>query len=253
MRDRGTGDGGLGTAPETAGAPQHRRCGRLPHRIACALAVLAIAALAGCASSRRPTSSPTEAPAAALTAGWSEEGLASWYGEPYHGRATASGRRYDMHEMTAAHRSLPFGTEVRVCNLRTQAEATVVVDDRGPFVEGRIIDLSRAAAEQLGVVRDGVVPVRIEVTRMGDGMIDAPCWDVQVGAFAREENVARARATLERAGFALRTAPAGGGLTRVRVAGLAGRAAASDVSLQLADAFPGATPVPCPETAAGVR
>lgn len=151
-----------------------------------------------------------------------------------------------MHDMTAAHRTLPFGTEVRVRHLRTGAEAIVTINDRGPFVEGRILDLSRAAAERLGAVADGVVPVRIEVKRVGDGMLDAPCWEVQVGAFGREENVSRARRTLEHAGHVVRVAPAGGGLTRVRVTGLPGREAAERTARGLAESFPGAVPVPCP-------
>jgi rare lipoprotein A len=158
-----------------------------------------------------------------------------------------------MYEMTAAHRSLPFGTEIRVHNVRTGAEASVIVNDRGPFVEGRILDLSRAAAERLGAVRDGVVPVRIEVARLGDGMLQAPCWEVQVGAFAKEENVARARATLERSGFTVRLAPAGGGLTRVRATGLGGHAAAVGAAGEMSGAFPGAVPVPCPESHGGAR
>ena len=97
--------------------------------------------------------------------GDSEEGTASWYGKKYHGRRTSSGERYDMHAMTAAHRDLPFGTVVRVTNLRNGKNVRVTINDRGPFVEGRIIDLSYAAAKKLDMVRDGVVPVRVEILR----------------------------------------------------------------------------------------
>ncbi len=83
-------------------------------------------------------------------------GLASWYGEPFHGRRTASGEVYDMHELTAAHKTLPFGTRVRVRHARTGKEVTVRINDRGPHVPGRIIDLSRAAASALGIVQGGV-------------------------------------------------------------------------------------------------
>ena len=183
---------------------------------------------AGCATSGHPhrVQIPTVPPAA----GNAEEGIASWYGEPYHGRPTASGPRYDMWAMTAAHRTLPFGTVVRVRNLDSGREADVTINDRGPFVQGRILDLSRAAAEKLGAIGPGVIPVRLEVRRVGDGMPDEPCWEVQAGAFAREENARRARATLEAMGFSVRFAPAGGGLTRVRVTGLAGRARAAAVA-----------------------
>ena len=212
---------------------------------ACALALVA----AGCASTARPgrrASAPAArtAPAAARP-GEVEEGLASWYGEPYHGRPTASGPRYDMWAMTAAHRTLPFGTVVRVTNLDSKRQAEVTINDRGPFVAGRILDLSRRAAEALGAIGPGVIPVRLEVERVGDGMVDDPCWEVQVGAFARAENAARARANLERRGLAVRLAPAGGGLTRVRATGLAGRRKALDLAASLAAAYPGAVAVPC--------
>lgn len=91
------------------------------------------------------------------------EGLASYYASSLHGNTTASGERYDEQAMTAAHRSLPFGTIVRVTNLRNDEEVTVRINDRGPFVEGRIIDLSRAAARELDFIEAGVVPVRVEI------------------------------------------------------------------------------------------
>jgi rare lipoprotein A len=83
-------------------------------------------------------------------------GLASWYGEPFHGRRTANGEVFDMNELTAAHKTLPFGTRVRVRHARTGKEVTVRINDRGPHVPGRIIDLSRAAAAALGIVQGGV-------------------------------------------------------------------------------------------------
>ena len=102
---------------------------------------------------------------AVLPVGWTgrQAGLASWYGPGFHGRRTASGTVHTGAALTAAHRSLPFGTRVRVTNLRNGRTVVVVVDDRGPFVRGRVIDLSRAAVRRLGMVRDGVVPVRLEV------------------------------------------------------------------------------------------
>jgi len=86
-------------------------------------------------------------------------GLASWYGEKFHGRRTASGERFDMNALTAAHPSLPFGSRVRVRNLRNGREVEVRINDRGPFTGGRVIDLSRAAAQVLGLVQAGVGPV----------------------------------------------------------------------------------------------
>jgi len=92
-----------------------------------------------------------------------EIGVASWYGHPYHGRKAANGEKYDMNRLTAAHRLLPFGTRVRVSSLRNARMVEVRITDRGPFVEGRLIDLSRAAARVLGFQRAGLERVRVEV------------------------------------------------------------------------------------------
>lgn len=88
-----------------------------------------------------------------------ERGKASWYGRRFHGRRTASGERFDMNELTAAHPTLPFGTRVLVRNLRNGREVVVRINDRGPHVKRRIIDLSKAAAEMLGLVQTGEAPV----------------------------------------------------------------------------------------------
>ena len=98
-----------------------------------------------------------------------EEGLASWYGPGFYGKKTASGERFRIYKRTAAHRTLPFDTRVRVVNLTNGRSVVVRINDRGPFVQGRIIDLSRAAARALGMLRDGVVEVRIEVKRYPGG------------------------------------------------------------------------------------
>jgi rare lipoprotein A len=90
-------------------------------------------------------------------------GRASWYGEPHHGLVTASGERYDMYALTAAHRTLPFGTRLRVTNLDNDRVVEVRVNDRGPVIPGRILDLSYAAARRLGAVGAGVIPVSIVV------------------------------------------------------------------------------------------
>ena len=90
-------------------------------------------------------------------------GEASWYGKRYHGRTTASGEPFDMNAMTAAHKKLPFGTKVRVTNLANGRAVQVVINDRGPFIPGRIIDLSRGAAAKIGMIDSGVAKVRVEI------------------------------------------------------------------------------------------
>jgi rare lipoprotein A len=90
-------------------------------------------------------------------------GSASWYGGKFHGRTTANGERYNMNEMTAAHKTLPFGTKVRVTNQRTGKAVTVRINDRGPYAGNRVIDLSRGAAQAVGMISQGVARVKIEV------------------------------------------------------------------------------------------
>ena len=94
--------------------------------------------------------------------GYIAEGLASYYAHKFHGRTTASGEIYDEQKMTAAHRELPFGTRVRVTNLSNHMSVVLKVNDRGPFVDGRIIDVSWAAAKELDFIQAGVVRVRVE-------------------------------------------------------------------------------------------
>jgi rare lipoprotein A len=94
---------------------------------------------------------------------YSEAGVASWYGPKFHGRLTANGARFDMNEVTAAHRTLPLPSMVRVTNLRNGRSLKILVNDRGPFSRGRIIDLSRRSAQLLGVIRAGTAPVRVEI------------------------------------------------------------------------------------------
>jgi rare lipoprotein A len=96
---------------------------------------------------------------------YTERGRASWYGPGFHGRRTASGVRFDQNALTAAHRRLPLGSLVTVTNLENGRSVRVAINDRGPYVDGRVIDLSRAAARRLGMIGDGVVRVRIEATR----------------------------------------------------------------------------------------
>ena len=117
------------------------------------LAVVGLLA-SGCASKRAPSGSWD-------AAAREERGQASWYGDPYHGRTTASGEIYDMNDLTAAHRTLPFGTRVEVTNLNNGRSVVVRINDRGPFKKGRIIDLSRSAARELDMIEAGVVPVKV--------------------------------------------------------------------------------------------
>ncbi len=96
-------------------------------------------------------------------------GMASWYGRPYHGRKTASGQIYNMNALTAAHPTLPLGSQVRVTNLASHKSVVLTVNDRGPFAKGRIIDVSRRAAERLGFRRAGTARVRVEVIQVARG------------------------------------------------------------------------------------
>jgi rare lipoprotein A len=114
----------------------------------------------GCAGKPAPTTLPAPV-------GYTERGTASWYGAKFHGRTTASGERYDMHAMTAAHRTLPFGVVVEVTNLDNDRRVRVRINDRGPFKKGRIIDLSYAAARKLDMVHAGLARVKIRVVRDG--------------------------------------------------------------------------------------
>jgi len=131
------------------------------------LALTAPLLLGGCASARRGVAV--------------ERGVASWYGPGFHGNFTASGERYDMDGMTAAHRTLPFGTIVEVRNLENGRTARVKINDRGPFVKNRILDLSRAAARALGIYGPGTAMV--EIVAVGVEPIGGFSFTVQVGAF----------------------------------------------------------------------
>ncbi len=97
-----------------------------------------------------------------------ETGVASWYGPNFQGKTTASGETFDMNELTAAHKSLPFGTRVRVTDLASNRQVVVRINDRGPFIKGRIIDLSKQAAEELGIVNSGTAEVGLQVIEWGN-------------------------------------------------------------------------------------
>jgi rare lipoprotein A len=116
-----------------------------------------------------------------------EIGKASWYGAPYHNRHGSNGEVYDMNEFTAAHRTLPLGSTARVTNLKTGHSTIVRITDRGPFVPGRIVDLSLAAAKQADVWRAGVAEVRLEVLRTPVPFDSGGRWAVQIGSFHDED------------------------------------------------------------------
>ncbi|MDE3166332.1 MAG: septal ring lytic transglycosylase RlpA family protein [Acidobacteriota bacterium] len=165
--------------------------------------IAALAALAGCAHRKRARAPVPPKPAAV---GYTETGIASWYGYPYHGRAAANGQTYDQEQLTAAHRTLPFDTWVRVYDLDNQKTTDVRITDRGPFVEGRIIDLSRAAARQIAMLGPGTARVRIEVIRAPANLPPA-AFGVQIGAFRNRDNALRLRDRMERDFGAARLLP----------------------------------------------
>jgi rare lipoprotein A len=150
---------------------------------------LAGLALAGCARKHHTAALP--APPQVRSG---ETGLASWYGHPYHGRPSASGEIYDMEKLTAAHRTLPFGTWVRVVNLGNDKTVDVRITDRGPFIEHRIIDLSHAAAVAIALIGPGVARVRLDILSVPS----VENWyAVQAGAFLDLDRAERLRRSLE--------------------------------------------------------
>jgi rare lipoprotein A len=180
----------------------------------------------------RPGKRPKPPPA---PLGYTEEGNASWYGVPFNGRRASNGEIYDMYKLTAAHRTLPFDTVVRVTNLNNGKVAVVRITDRGPFVENRIIDLSLAAAQQIESVGPGVVPIRLEVI---SGSVDptAGFFTVQVGAFRDRGNAERLREKLNAAysPIYIQTYDAPDGpFYRVRVGKISGEDAARQYATQL--------------------
>lgn len=133
--------------------------GRGTAGIRLAVAAALAAAAAGCAQQSAAPAPP--ASAAQACAPFTQRGVASWYGPSHHGKRTASGAPFDMNGLTAAHRTLPLGTRIEVENLGNGRKVTVTVNDRGPYVRGRVLDLSRAAAQRLDFKDDGTAPVRI--------------------------------------------------------------------------------------------
>lgn len=195
-------------------------------------------------------------PSTSAKMGTTEKGLASWYGEPYHGRRTASGEIYDMHRLTAAHRNLEFGTVVRVTRRDTQAAVRVRINDRGPFIQGRIIDLSYAAAQKIGLDVDGLAPVKVEVVGHSNAVAKSPpapeheaargaCVWIQVGAFSDLGNARRLEERLERAGERAVVMDTPGGMYRVRVGPFAKEREAEKALKRVRTSWPEAQLIPC--------
>jgi rare lipoprotein A len=191
--------------------------------------------------SRTPSASePSGAPPPAermpaIPGQYVEQGVASWYGDPFNGRRAANGEIYDMYQYTAAHRTLPFNSIVRVTNLATGKQTQVRINDRGPFVANRVIDLSLSAARAIDMLGPGTAQVRLEVIG-GTANPTAGFFGVQVGAFLQRENADKLRDRL-----AERFGPASvvpydspnGMFYRVRVGRVATEDAASQLAAQL--------------------
>ena len=159
------------------------------NRSRAAVALMVFCALAGCTANRRPATHPSTGLKPL------DKGTASWYGLKFHGRRTASGERFDMNELTAAHPSLPFGTLLEVRNLRNGKSVVVRVNDRGPFSKNRILDLSFGAAREVGLVLSGTAPV--EIFRVDKGGAP-PRYTVQVAAFGEKERALSLKSELAR-------------------------------------------------------
>lgn len=131
------------------------------------------------------------------------DGIASWYGPGFHGKATANGETYNMDDLTAAHRTLPFNTVVRVDNLDNGKSVIVRINDRGPYVDNRIIDLSRRAARDIDMIGPGIAPVRLLLLREGDRPVTtqnasgSETFTVQIGSFERESEARAKAATVQ--------------------------------------------------------
>ena len=150
-----------------------------------------------------------------------ETGLASWYGPPYHNRRGSNGEVYNMHAMTAAHRTYPLGSIVRVTNVKTGHSALVRITDRGPFIPGRVVDLSLAAARKLDVWQPGIAEVKVELMQSAAPPASSGKWAVQIGGFPHEQAATKLSDHLKRryqtAKVLCFNSPAGDWWIRVRV------------------------------------
>jgi rare lipoprotein A len=195
------------------------------------VALVALQLLAtACSNNRRPV-----APAQPTEGQFLQRGMASWYGPNFHGRRTACGERYDMHALTAAHPTLPFGTLLEVRNARTGQRAVVRVNDRGPFAKSRVIDLSYAAAKAVGVFGPGTALVEIyTTTTRGTTLAEltAPGYTVQVGAFSEADRAATLKRDLM-AEYPETTVYTDGNWSRVQVGRFDDRNRAEDLRREL--------------------
>jgi len=186
--------------------------------MACALLAFTLLSAAGCGHKHTvaklpPPPAPAAAPPAAVQPApprqpadiapdapvlWTQTGIASWYGPPYHNRQTANGEIYDQNAMTAAHKTLPLNSIVRVTNLQTHHQVIVRITDRGPFVGERIIDLSVASAKAVDVWRPGLARVRLEVLSTPAPIESGGRWCVQIGAFSAQKDALTLKARIER-------------------------------------------------------
>ena len=152
-----------------------------------------------------------------------ETGIASWYGPPYHNRRGSNGEIYDMHAMTAAHRTLPLGSIVRVTDIANGDSVVVRITDRGPFVAGRVIDLSKAAAAKIEMIQKGTDQVRIEVLQAPAPIESGGRWAVQIGGFENEDTARELAGHLSRRYHTAKVltfnSPVGDWWVRVRVKG----------------------------------
>jgi rare lipoprotein A len=160
--------------------------------------LFALGLTGACGKKRKPVAPPVQAtpPSSGEVSPGELEGLASYYGDPHHGRPTASGEIFDKHAMTAAHRTLPFQTQVRVHNLDNDKSIDVRINDRGPFVAGRIIDLSEEAGKRLGLAGPGMARVRLEILTVPGN--ESAVYAIQVGAFSIKKNADDLRRQLEK-------------------------------------------------------
>lgn len=201
--------------------------------------LLILAALGASAACASRTASPRPASQLPPAPGWTEDGLASWYGgrDGFEGKPTASGEIYDSSLLTAAHRELPLGTVVEVTNLDNGKSVRVRINDRGPFVAGRVIDLSRAAAREIGLLGPGVGPVRLSVVIPGpaeEAVSPSGRWAIQVGSFADRLRAERHAEKVRGTGRNVFLEPFRG-LSRVKVGPFDSRAEAERELLALED------------------
>ena len=188
-----------------------------------ALVCLSLAFITGCGKKTASDSMPTSPPGGTSSTpgtkpytvmgqtyypmesgqGYVEEGIASWYGKDFHGKTTSNGEVYDMYGMTCAHKVLPFGTQLRVTNLDNNRSIMVRVNDRGPFVANRIIDLTKTGAEQLDMIGPGTARVRVESIGAVPGQVGADLsgnFYVQIGSFSIKENAHNLAKKLQNSG-----------------------------------------------------